>query len=195
MSEGEMIIRKETVQVEVRDFRGETRRGALFARPADGVDRGERLIDILATREFVPLKGDDKVIFVSTRQLVWLRLDLLAGIDELDPEIENAPDSNTAHVILDLSDGSRLEGFLRYALPPSQRRLGDYLERLRAFFPVRTDDWLYLVRAESVVAVEPLAEERGTPPLPPPLPSEPVTAPMTPAAKGKPVALKKKGKR
>ena len=52
----ELVIKKETVAVELCTVRGDVRRGSVFLRPTDGADRGERLLDVLSQRWFVPLK-------------------------------------------------------------------------------------------------------------------------------------------
>ena len=157
----EMVIRKETVRVELQLVHGGVVHGDVFLRaPQEGTDRGERLIDVLAQRAFVPLKTPEKLLFVATRHIAWVRIDLLAAIDELDPEGEDDESSCIARVIVDLGDETRVEGQLRYVAPPTARRLGDHLERLPRFFALRTDDWLYIVRAGGVVSMTPLEEKR-----------------------------------
>ena len=156
----EMIIRKDTVRVELCSSHGALSRGEVFLRSGDGVDRGERLLDVLAERWFMPVKTADKLMFVATRHIAWIRIDLLAAIDELDPEAEDDEQSCTARVVVEMEDASKIEGLLRYALPPNARRLGDYLEKLPSFFPLRTDDWLYLVSSTCVAGVTPLEEKR-----------------------------------
>src|SRR5687767_14561635 len=121
----ELVIRKETVAVELCTVRGDVTRGAVFLRPTAGTDRGERLLDVLSQRWFVPLKTDDKLVFVATRHLVWARLDLLAAIDELDPEAEDDENSCAARVVVEMLDGKKIEGVLRYSMPGNSRRLGD----------------------------------------------------------------------
>src|SRR5947208_2008265 len=79
----EMIIRKETVAVELCAH-GAVARGEVFLRaPGEGSDRGERLLDVLAERWFVPLKTPEKLVFVATRHVAWARIDLLSAVDEL----------------------------------------------------------------------------------------------------------------
>jgi hypothetical protein len=156
----ELVIKKETVAVELCTVRGDLARGAVFLRPTDGAERGERLLDVLSQRWFVPLKTDDKLIFIATRHLAWARLDLLAAIDELDPEAEGDENSCVARVSVEMIDGKKIEGLLRYTLPGSARRLGDYLEKLESFFPLRTDDHVYLVASHCVAAVVPIEEKR-----------------------------------
>ncbi|HEY4222955.1 MAG TPA: hypothetical protein VGO62_16475 [Myxococcota bacterium] len=157
----EMVIRKDTVRVELCSSHGALSRGEVFLRSAgDSSARGERLLDVLAERWFVPLKTPERIVFVATRHIAWARIDLLAAVDELDPEAEDDEASCTARVLVELEDGGKIEGDVRYALPPSTRRLGDYLERLPSFFPVRTDDWLYLVSSVCVSSVTPIEENR-----------------------------------
>ena len=157
----EMIIKKETVAVELCSSHGAQTRGDVFLRaPGDGVERGERLLDVLAQRWFVPLKTPERFVFVATRHVAWVRIDLLAAVDELDPEAEADEQSCVARVVVEMQDASKIEGRLRYVMPPNQRRLGDYLEHLPSFFPLRTDDWLYLVSSTCVASVTPLEEKR-----------------------------------
>lgn len=160
MSEREVVTFKETVHVEYCTARGATARGALFLRPVDASGRGERLLDVLSERAFVPLRSDGGMVFLATRHLAWVRLDLLAALDELDPEAEDDVTSAVARVVVELAHGAALEGTLRYALPEMTRRLGDYLERVPAFFPLHTDDWIYLVSAAQVASITPLSEKR-----------------------------------
>lgn len=162
-SDKEMMIRKETLPVELCSTHGALFRGDVFVRPPqdDGVDRGERLLDLLAQRWFMPVKTPEKMTFVATRHIAWVRIDLLAAIDELDPEAEDDESSCEAHVIVELGDAGKVDGVVRYALPQHLRRLTDYLERLPSFFPLRTDDWLYLVNSTCVSAVTPLEEKAG----------------------------------
>lgn len=160
MSEREMIIPKERVSVEICSSRGDLSRGEVFVRAPQEGGRGERLVDILAERWFVPLKTPEKMIFIATRHVAWVRLDLLAAIDELDPEAEDDENCCLARVIVELMDGNKVTGAMRYMARADSRRLGDHLERLPQFFPLRTDDWLYLVSAACVTTVTPLEEKR-----------------------------------
>ena len=157
----DMHIQKEMVKVELCTSRGRLARGDVFLRPSvDGTERGERLLDVLSERWFFPLHTPEKMMFIATRDLAWARMDLLAAIDELDPEAENDEASCTARVHLELVDGSKLEGVVLYSMPAGYRRLGDYLEKLPHFFSLRTDDWLYLVSAVTVASVTPIEEKR-----------------------------------
>lgn len=160
MSDRTVVTLKETVHVEYCTARGAVSRGELFLRPLDANGRGERLLDVLSERRFVPLRAAEGLVFLATRNLAWVRLDLFAAIDELDPEAEDDASSVVARVVVELTHGATLEGSLRYALPAETRRLGDYLERAPAFFPLRTDDWIYLVSAARVASITPLSEGR-----------------------------------
>jgi hypothetical protein len=158
--DAEMIIKKETVAVEMATTRGEVLRGEVFLRPMGDEDRGERLLDVLAQRWFVPLKTAERVVFMATRHLCWVRLDLLAAIDELDAEAEDDASSSVARVLVQMEDETRVEGTVRYSLPAPMKRLGDYLEKLESFFPVRTDDHVYLLNSACVLTVTPIEERR-----------------------------------
>jgi hypothetical protein len=154
----EIIVHKDTVLVELCTATGALLRGEVFVRPHDGVTRGERLLDVLAQRWFVPVKTQERLMFVAVRHLLWARLDLLAAVDELDANAENDVNSCTARVIVELVDKSRLEGSIRYAMPMPARRVGDYLEHLPMFFPITTEDFVYLVSATAVLSVTALEE-------------------------------------
>ena len=161
MSERAVVTVKETVLVEYCTARGAVAAGEVFLRPRESAQRGERLLDVLTERAFVPVRrAGEGVVFLAPRHLSWVRLDLLAALDELDPEAEDDASSAVARVLLELSHGDTLAGTLRYALPAETRRLGDYLERAPSFFPLRTEDWVYLVNVARVVAITPLSERR-----------------------------------
>ncbi len=150
---------KHAVEVEVRDSRGEMRSGAIYlAAQPDAEFRHERLKDVLADRPFIPMKMGGAMEFVSRRHVVWLKLDLIAGVDELDFEAEGAEGSVAIAVRIDLADGSLVQGTLRYYRPEGSRRLSDYLSDVEPWFPVRTDDWLFLVSREHVLRVVALDE-------------------------------------
>ncbi len=158
--DAEMVIKKETVAVEMATSRGELLRGQVFLRPMGDEDRGERLLDVLAQRWFVPLKTAERMVFVATRHLSWVRIDLLAAIDELDAEAEDSEASSVARVLVTMADGTRVEGNVRYSMPAPTKRLGDYLEKLEPFFPLRTDDHVYLLSSTCILTVVPLEEKR-----------------------------------
>ena len=158
--EAELVIRKETVAVEICTEKGTFIRGEVFVRPHEGTDRGERLLDVLAQRWFVPVKTPERLLFVAVRHVAYVKLDLLSAIDELDPDAENDLNGCVAQVIVELVDATRLEGRVRYTLPPPARRVGDYLEHLPMFFPVTTDDFVYLVSSTCVMSVTALEERR-----------------------------------
>ena len=160
MSEREMVIPKERVSVELCTSHGAVSRGEVYLRAPQEGGRGERLLDVLAERWFVPLRTPDKMVFIATRHIAWARIDLLSALDELDPEAEDDASSCLARVIVEIAEGESIEGSMRYVAPPGARRLGDHLERLPQFFALRTDDWVYLVNAAAVAAVTPLEEKR-----------------------------------
>lgn len=155
----DMIVRKETVAVEIRS-RTTIVRGDVFIRPHEGAERGERLIDLLTTRAFLPLKTPDHMLFLATRHIGWVRLDLLAAIDEIDADAESDPESCSARLAVMFADGEHIDGEVRYSMPPNRRRVGDWLETLRGFFPLRTDDWVYLVNPAGVAEVSLIEEKR-----------------------------------
>ncbi|MDB4930415.1 MAG: hypothetical protein JWM10_2899 [Myxococcaceae bacterium] len=161
MRDRDVVTFKETAPVEYCTARGEVARGEVFLRPVDAAGRGERLLDVLSARAFVPVqRAGAGVVFLAPRHLAWVRIDLLAALDELDPEAEDDVTSAVARVVVGLAHGGTLEGTVRYALPEMTRRLGDYLERTAAFFPLHTDDFIYLVSVAQVASITPLAERR-----------------------------------
>src|SRR5689334_12248226 len=100
----EMVIKKETVAIELCSLRGVSFRGAVFLAPGNGGVRGERVVDILTQRAFFPLKTEGGMVLIAARHLAWVRLDLIAAIDELDRESEDDSNSCVAHVIMELVD-------------------------------------------------------------------------------------------
>lgn len=155
-----LVIRKETVPVEICTEQGAPVRGEVFLRPQEGNEPGERLLDVLAQRAFVPVKTPERLVFIAVRHMAFMRLDLLAAVDELDADAENDEHGGVAHVIVELWGGGRLEGRIRYAMRTPSWRVSDYLEHLPAFFPLTTDDFLYLVSSTRVVNVTVLEERR-----------------------------------
>jgi hypothetical protein len=164
----DLVIPKSTVDAEIRDSRGRVRVVQFFL-ATEGEQHRERLQDVLNARHFLPIRvvrllGLDQTgvrtgfELLNRDHVIWVRLDIFTAIDELDLEAEGADGSVSARVRLLLDDGSDLEGGLRYLLPSESRRVGDYLETLPPYFPVRTQDHLYLVRRDRVVAVTPLDE-------------------------------------
>lgn len=152
-------IAKSTVDVEVRDTRGEVRRVQVYV--TDGIvqdGRGERLQDIFRARPFIPVRYGKKLEFISGNHLSWIRMDVISALDELDPEAEQTDGSVFASVRMQLEDGSFIDGGLRYFLPQPSRRLVDYLTVLPQWVPLRTAEWLYLINRQRVVRVIPLDE-------------------------------------
>lgn len=150
-------IQKSTVEVDLRNARGEVRRVEVYV--TDGLmqdGRGERLQDIFRARPFIPVRYDKKLEFISGRHVTWIRMDLISALDELDPEAEQAEDSVAAEVRIELGDGSFLDGRVRYFLPSGRRRIVDYLASLPAWLPLRTDESLYLINRDRVMRVIPL---------------------------------------
>ena len=80
--------------------------------------------------------------------------------DEASLSSASASSSSMARVVVTMADGTRVEGRVRYALPSPMNRLGDYLEKLESFFPLRTDDHVYLLSSTSILTVVPLEEKR-----------------------------------
>ena len=156
-----LVVQMETRSVEMWTRDGVLLRGDVFLRvPHVSTERGDRLRDMLSERAFLPLKTAEKLLFVNTDNIAWVRMDMLAGVDELDAEVEDDINSCTAVVIIDLGDGTKVEGMVRYSRPHTALRLGDYLDQLPPFVALRGDDWLYLVNAAAMATVTPLEEKR-----------------------------------
>jgi hypothetical protein len=152
-------IPKSLVDVELRDSRGRELAAAVYlAEAVPSGDRRERLQDLLTSRRFVPLRRPEGFSFIARDHVMWLRLDLMSAIDELDPEAEGGAGSVSAGIELTLDDGTMLRGGIRYLLPRTSRRVGDYLEGLPPFFPLRTPNHLFLVNRDRVVQVVPIDE-------------------------------------
>lgn len=150
-------ISKYTVDVEVRDVRGEERQVQLYLSENLGTDgRPERFQDVLLERRFIPVQHGGKVEMVSVHHALWFRVDLFRGFDDLDPQAETA--GCEADVRLDLDDGSSIEGVLRWYMPQGSRRLVDYLATLPEWVPMRTPEWLYLVNRDCILRVVPIEE-------------------------------------
>ena len=159
MSSEKYRIPKHSVSIDLLDSSGNQRSVEVFiADMCAKEDRRERVRDILGDRHFIPVREDDQFSFVSRRHITWLRIDLMAAFDELDPEAERSEGSVTAGVKVELEDGTTVEGGLRYLLPRQSRRVSDYLERIDGFVPIRTPDWLYLVNVDRVVRIVPIDE-------------------------------------
>jgi hypothetical protein len=157
MSADALIVPKAEVPVELRDSRGRQHGGELFV-GSDGDER-ESLQSVLLARRFVPMRGPGGAVEMLNRDhLLWVRLDLLTALDEIDLEAEAAAESRTANLRVALDDGTVLDGLVRYLRPSHQQRLSDYLQSVPAYFPVRTADHVYLVNRDHVMSVAPLLE-------------------------------------
>ena len=154
-------IEKHALRVECCDVRGECMAGEFFVATQRGRAGEERLQDLLATRRFVPLRHEQGLTFLSTSHLIWIRLNVLDALGEIDGEAEGAQDAVSADVEVVLDNRERLHGFLRYLMPEHERRLSDYLARVPPFFPLRTGDWLYLLNRDRVLQIQ-AADGGGT---------------------------------
>ena len=70
-------------------------------------------------------------------------------VPALSGTFHRAGNSNTvvpaAHFALRTTDGSTLEGTVRYYLPVGLRRVGDYLNQRERWILIRTEEYLYIV--------------------------------------------------
>lgn len=152
-----LVVAKAPVPVELRDSRGRQHAGELYV-AADAQER-ESLQSILLGRLFVPVKSPSGATEMMHRDhLLWVRIDLLTALDELDSEAETASESRTARLRFTFVDGTTLEGTVRYLRPTDSQRVSDYLQTIPAYFPVTTADHVYLVNRDRVMSVAPIQE-------------------------------------
>jgi hypothetical protein len=145
-------IPKHKMSVEICDDRGRIHRGGVFLAESITEQRShQRLQELLRERRFLPVQEGGEVWFIQRSNICWVKIALLAAVDELDREVERSKDAVVNKVVLEFVDGSSVRGFLRFLQPASERRVGDYIEQSRGFIPVRTDEWLYLVNLDRVV--------------------------------------------
>ena len=145
-------IPKRKLDVEICDDRGRIHRGGIFLTNSGTQERPhQRVQELLRERRFLPVQEGDDVWFIKQSSICWVKIALLAAVDELDREVEVSDEAVVTRVILEFVDGSSVRGSLRFLQPESERRVGDYIEQSQGFIPVRTDDSLYLVNLERVV--------------------------------------------
>lgn len=150
-------IDKEIVQVDVADATGRERRLDVFVKQDLTVEGGtERLQDVFAARRFIPVRDGSVLELLSAAHVVYFKLDLIAALDELDPEVEHATGSKSLRVRADLEQGPSIEGVIRYFMPPGHNRLVDYLATAPRWVLVRTPDWIYFINRDRVRRVVPL---------------------------------------
>jgi hypothetical protein len=156
MQAAEHKIQKYTLEIEIRSSRGTESKVAVYVAEEMTVDgRSERLQDIFDAH-YVPVLADGKLELWSTAHVEWIRLDVLAALDELDPQAEQAANASSARVKIELEDGSIIEGGIRYYLPAGMRRVGDYFQTAPRWIPVRTEDFVYLINRDRIVRVMPV---------------------------------------
>jgi hypothetical protein len=146
-------IEKDTVAVEACDVFGRSRAAEVFlAVDATPGGRTERLQDVFVEREFVPVRSNGRIELISARHVAYFKLDLLAALDELDPEVEVA-DVQTSRVEIEVEGGARIAGILRYFMPVGRSRLVDWLATGPKWLKLRTPESLYLIPRERVACV------------------------------------------
>lgn len=152
-------IPKRKVEVQLCDEQGRIHRGDIFLSQNETSGAScQRVQDLLKDRKFLPVRQNEKVWFIQSKRISWVKIPLLAAAAELDRHVETSLEASVNGVTVELIDGSRVRGKLRFILPNSERRLGDYIEKYEGFMPVRTDDELYLVNVEKVIRFIPEAE-------------------------------------
>lgn len=152
---------KSLVAVRVADAAGRERDVEVY------VEDHETLQGSLLSRRFVPMRRHDEsgkdlgIELIARHALLWVRLDLLTALDEIDLDAEGSPEARTVQVRVRFEQSPPVDGILRYLMPAGSRRLSDYLEALPGFFALRTPDHVYLIASDRVASVEPLAEVIG----------------------------------
>ena len=152
-------VPKQKVEVQLCDEQGRIHRGDIFLsqNEASGTS-SQRVQDLLRERKFVPVRQNEKVWFIQSQRISWVKIPLLSAAAELDRHVETSVEARVNDVKVELVDGSTIRGKLRFLLPDSERRLGDYIERYEGFMPVRTEDDLYLVNVTKVIRFIPEVE-------------------------------------
>ena len=141
------------VHAELRLHGGETRSGLLFV-PAAGPDGGPgRLTDRLndSHEAFLALKEAGAGTLVSKQRIV--RVSLAAS----EREVEVKDQESRIPALVQLADGTRVEGEVLYAMPADRSRLIDYLNSAPRFIQLiesRVDgDRLVLINRDFLTTV------------------------------------------
>ena len=101
---------------------------------SDRRDGPETLADYLnGRRQFFPMIGGAVPKMINRDQIVWVKFEKLPHIIDMEITIIEKL------TILELTDGSRIEGMIPIDRPQEQSRLSDVVNDAREFF-VRIDD-------------------------------------------------------
>lgn len=101
---------------------------------SDRRDGPETLDDYLnGRRRFFPMLASGVLKMVNRDQLLWVRYEKLPRVSDLDATLVEKL------TILELTDGSRIEGVIPVDRPYEQARVSDILNETRAMF-LRIDD-------------------------------------------------------
>lgn len=106
----------------------------LFLAPFSDRHEGAETLDeyLNGHRGFFPMLSDGVAKIVNRDQILWLRF-------EMRPQAETEPKIVQKLTIVELADGSRLEGLLWIDRPAEQQRVSDLLNDSHEFF-VRLDE-------------------------------------------------------
>jgi hypothetical protein len=148
----ELKVPKRRVQVEVFLAGGGARQVTVFLAGFASSHAGrERLSDLLnaAEGEFVPAidADSDELMFLNRQSVAVAHVlrewesdeDLIGGLEH---EVE-----------IDLTDGTRLHGTVRYVMPPERSRLNDYLNDAQPFVRLEHDEKVTLVNKRHIARV------------------------------------------
>lgn len=117
----------------------------------------ERPIDLLnGPHEFLPMARESGQLRLTSRVQIVL-VSVPAKLDSPGPgACWNDPHDTVAEVVVELHDGTLLEGTLRYQLPDASRRLQDYLNQQAPFLALHRGAGVLLVNKRYVTHVSEL---------------------------------------
>jgi len=149
-------VPKRVAEVTVRGTHGGERRVRLFVGDAAeehaGAERPDDLFN--GPAEFLPVQDPDGSISLLRRSAVALVLLADDDAKPLAPAGESPqPEQGCESVSIELVDGARLRGTVRFALPEGRRRLRDYLNLDPPFLPVRCGERVVLVNKSHIARV------------------------------------------
>jgi hypothetical protein len=150
----DLVLPKSRVPVEIALPRGRISAEVFIADYARNHAGPERVADVLNGEEsFFAAAQDKQVRFIARDAVLWAKVPLWAHEDP-----QEAGEPVRLAVEIELSDGARLAGEVRFLAPGGRTRLKDYLNDVRGFFPLFQPEAVFLVNrahAASVTAAAP----------------------------------------
>ena len=119
------------------------------------LDAVDELLDQDAA--FLPVRGPRSVRLLAKRSIAWLAV-ARAEVPE-DREFDDQPSEvmtlydRQHHVIVELTNGTKLEGMLFDSAPADRPRVIDHLNRARGFVRLWTSDEHYLINKDHILQV------------------------------------------